>query len=247
MSRQLQSFQGIELTSSDELVVTNIITININPVITGYTAIRGTLALNPDGTKYYKYGIEDNEWQYDISSKSNQFGSLPNKSTLSNDDRVLIEDSQDNYTKKYVNASNLSGGNSQTPIFGSNYTYVSDLTDSITSSTNFQTKIQFDVTTSGTTGVYRLGWSYFWNLNSTGSDFRARIIVNDIYVIQDHRQEPKDSAGSGINGTDQRIPASGIVHFTVPAGNWNIKLQYCQSGGTSASIFESRMEFWRVS
>lgn len=97
-------------------------------------------------------------------------------------------------------------------------------------------------------GTYKVSWSYFWNHDSTSSDFQARITY-DGYVKMLHRQEPKDSNGSlGATGTNQRIPASGFFLVNDPGGaSRTINLEYStSSAGKSSSVWEAYITIEKV-
>lgn len=105
MSEQLSSFEGIELTADDEAVITNVLTIASNPAIAGLAAPIGSLALSTttNGRAYYKHGANNIDWVTVFTQLPNEFGSLlGQKVTLSLNDRVIIEDSEDSLNKKYT-------------------------------------------------------------------------------------------------------------------------------------------------
>ena len=64
-----------------------------------------------------------------------------------------------------------------------------------------------------------------------------------------HRQEPKDAAGTfGSTGTNQQHQISGFKHIVLTAGVHTIEIQWrSQDGVTTASIWNARIELWRVS
>ena len=101
-----------------------------------------------------------------------------------------------------------------------------------TTSETFQNVINENPTLEA--GDYIIEVSYGWNHNSTSSDFEGRVTFNGS-ILGDpfsngvtHKQEPKDSAGSGgSSGTSQQYSWSQKFYVTgVTAGAKNILLDY---------------------
>ena len=88
-------------------------------------------------------------------------------------------------------------------------------------------------------GTYRIGWHYTWRYSSTSSNFHVRIQANNNNTVHYHEQEPKDQ------GSDIRHSNSGFHHLTLSSGIHTIDMDY-MGEGSSAQIYESRLEFWRV-
>lgn len=133
------------------------------------------------------------------------------------------------------------------PIFGDGFSFVNEFGVSTRTSTAWGTKalLQFYVTIGHT---IRWGWSYMWNYDRIASDFESRVLVNGVTQMT-HRQEPKDNAGGfGTTGTNQKHPASGFDYYTATStGLVTIQLQYRPTyWGVKASIWECRLEQWRV-
>jgi hypothetical protein len=97
-------------------------------------------------------------------------------------------------------------------------------------------------------GTYRLGWSYNWNHDDTGSDFLAQIEQNDTTQLYLHQQEPQDDSGTfGATGTDQKHQTGGFMYLTLVAGSYTFDLDFSTSAtGKTSSIWNSRLEFWRI-
>lgn len=133
------------------------------------------------------------------------------------------------------------------PPFGANYQYEEDETVSTTVSTTFQNKLTL-TTPSIPAGTYRIGVSYQWNHDNAGNDFEAEVQVNAVQAFL-HKQEPKDSAGTfGSTGTSQQYLAGHAWNEVLTAGIHTIELNYrTDSGGDESSIWNARIEFWRVS
>jgi len=134
------------------------------------------------------------------------------------------------------------------PIFGDGFSFVNeyDVTTNNTLLWESKATLVFSMVAGHTV---RWGWTYMWNYNTTTSDFHARILVNGSEYLY-HQQEPKDSAGGfGATGTNQKTPASGFDYFTATStGPATVEIQYrSTSSGVAASIWECRIEQWRVS
>lgn len=134
------------------------------------------------------------------------------------------------------------------PIFGDGFSFVNEWEITTNNTTTWESKalLEFPMIAGHTV---RWGWTYMWNYDATTRDFLAKILVNGVEYFL-HQQEPKDTGGGfGSTGTDQKHPASGFDYFTATAtGNTTIEIQYRSSlNGTRASIWECRLEQWRVS
>lgn len=99
-------------------------------------------------------------------------------------------------------------------------------------------------------GDYLLLWSYAWNHDSTGNDFIARIQQdNTTPNLMDHRQEPKDSAGTlAASGTNQIHRAAGQILLNgLTAGSYVFDIDFTtQNGGVESSMADSKLIFFRV-
>jgi len=92
-------------------------------------------------------------------------------------------------------------------VYGSEFQRSENFTVQITGpndDTSFLTAHSF-TTTVLPAGDYRITYSYGWNHNSISNDFEAEFRMDGSTILENHRQEPKDSAGAfGITGTDQK-------------------------------------------
>ena len=82
-----------------------------------------------------------------------------------------------------------------------------------------------DSTSSLVAGDYELSISYGWNHNATNSDFESRLsfdgtILGDVFSNgTTHKQEPKDSAGSGgSSGSSQQLNFEKTFPLTLASG-----------------------------
>lgn len=118
---------------------------------------------------------------------------------------------------------------------------------STTNDLNFQQKLRLTVMDL-VLGEYRIVWAYSWNLNSTSQNFEARVQVNDVDTVGLHIEEPEDSVGNyGSTGSGQVLRYSGLAK-RVMSGTVNIDLDWkAPQKGTPASIWDVRLELWRIS
>lgn len=180
-----------------------------------------------DGSIYYAAVYDDVMEEEQITNNANKLNSDsdadPNEGSGSSSQQLKIE-----------------------PIFGGNFAYTQDESVSITTSTAFQQKITLSVSNLPS-GTYRLGWSYFWNTNTTSDDFEARIQQNNTDTLFTHVQEPKDSAGNfSGTGSNQRHQAAGCRYLSL-SGSHDFDLDWRTNDGDEASIWNAVLEFWRVS
>lgn len=119
--------------------------------------------------------------------------------------------------------------------YGSNLNRFSASTEVNTSAphTNWVNVLN-DVTTSLAAGDYELTLSYGWNHNATNSDFESKIIFDSV-ILGDifgagatHKQEPKDSAGSGGgSGSSQQYAFTKVFELNgVLAGVKDIAFEF---------------------
>lgn len=104
-------------------------------------------------------------------------------------------------------------------------------------------------TTVPETGNYKISWSYTWSYNNGGDDFNARIQIDNSTTIMEHKQEPKDTAGTGeslsttaggtVNsGTNQKHLASGFDIVNLTSGSHTIDLDFSSTtANAEATIY----------
>lgn len=112
------------------------------------------------------------------------------------------------------------------------------------------------------TGNYDIDWTYVWSLNGSANDFIAEILLdgNPISTYSQHVQEPKDSAGVGVNllnttggitntATNQRHRTTGFEpEVNLTTGNHTIAIQWAGSQANyEAAIYEGAIRIKRVS
>jgi len=87
-----------------------------------------------------------------------------------------------------------------------------------------------------------------WNLASTALNFESRVRLNDSIILGEHVEEPTHSTGNFENtGSSQKLSHSGSTTRTL-SGDVNIDLDWkSPMVGVAASIWDVRLELWRIS
>ena len=107
-----------------------------------------------------------------------------------------------------------------------------------------------------TAGTYRVEWFYKWSRDNNQTDFVCKVEIDDttnLYAedaptpVDAHRQEAKDSAGTGSGGTDQRHIASAFADVVLTADTHTIDIDFYSSDNTaSANVHITRISIYRV-
>lgn len=122
-------------------------------------------------------------------------------------------------------------------VFGTEYDYVEDLTESSTTSATFQQKLRM-TTSNLPVGTYRIGF-YLETWQSNAADaVEWQVELNDTTVIATAIQEPDDLTDSFSYGGFSNESLSGVN---------TIDIDYRQQRGSTAYIRRTRLELWRVS
>lgn len=126
-------------------------------------------------------------------------------------------------------------------VFGDDFAYSVSESTSSTSNTSFLHKISMVTPTLTQNALYRVGWYYEWNYNSTSTDIEVRGTIGS-QTMFNHREEPQDS------GSDQWHVGGGYYYYSAPSSSkFYIYLDYRSTyTGRTASIRRARVEFWRV-
>lgn len=135
-----------------------------------------------------------------------------------------------------------------TIIFGTNFAEENDDSTSTTTSQDFQNKLTLNLSGLVSGGKYRIGWFYNWNFDDTGKNHISEVTLNGMEIAS-HIKEPKDSGGSfGATGSGQKLVVSGFDYVTINDVTAEIKINW-KSGKKKkkASIWNAKLEFWRVS
>ena len=102
-------------------------------------------------------------------------------------------------------------------------------------------------------GNYDVWVSYGWAYDASNSDFRSRFFIDGAKIGETndlHRQEPKDSGGSGPGtGTDQQLGFSRLFNgLAIPAGNIDVDLLITSSSNNvEASVWDVNLLFLKLS
>jgi len=167
---------------------------------------------------------------------------------IENDGVAIPNTPHDTLNFKNVTVTDAGAGTADIEaVFGSYYNYGESDTVTTTTSDVFLEKTSI-TTGSLPAGNYRIGWSYQWNHDNAGNDFEARVRLDGTTDIMLHKQEPKDSAGAfSTTGTSQQYQNSGFKHISL-SGVHNIVLDFrTDSNGDESSMWNARIELWRVS
>lgn len=98
-------------------------------------------------------------------------------------------------------------------------------------------------------GRYRVGWAFNWNHDDTGSKFQAQVEQDDTTQIHFEEHRPVDDGGSfGATGSDEKYFSSGFRYVDLAAGSYTFDLDFSSNkDGKTSSMWNARVEFWRVS
>lgn len=213
----------------------------------GFIAPVGSLLLRDSGEAWVKIGTSDTSWSL------LQSGGTPLNTITIRDEGALVGNfSTINFTGTGVTVTD-SGGIAQvsipTPVsvFGSEYQYIEDATISTSTAQTYQTKVTL-TTSSLIGGTYRIGWSTKYNYDASNTNFLARVIIDGTVVTDEVEIEPTDASGDYAGtGSSQRYIMAGFKQYTFTPGVHTIAIQYrSSSANTAASVWDSRIEFWRV-
>lgn len=138
-------------------------------------------------------------------------------------------------------------GSTSQVVFGNHFQTASSAAISTTTSTQWQGKVTLTTSTLEA-GVYILLVSYGWSMDSTSSDFEARVLQGATEIGQHHVQEPKDSGGSfGFTGTNQRHYAARQFVLNLSQGSYTYHLQHRTGrAGSESSMWDATLSLWRV-
>jgi len=144
-------------------------------------------------------------------------------------------------------------------VFGSEFESFEKTVDQSTTGGSKANPVEYlkFTTASKSIGTFRIDWMYVWSHDDTGTDFEARVQVDDLTDLINpgasdgnegyHIQEPKDSGGSGNGGTNQRHVSKGFVFVTFGSvGTHEIDIDFIGNGDTS-TIHHGLVSIYRVS
>ena len=122
-------------------------------------------------------------------------------------------------------------------LFGNQFIYAEDTAESSTNSTTYIEKLTLSRTVSS--GTYRVGWYFEWDVSSETIIFYARIQLNgaDIGTVADTAASAHTAWGM----------TSGFYYTTLSSGTLQLDLDYrCAVSNKTAYIRNARLEFWRT-
>ena len=226
----------------------------MSPTLTGKQIRDETVTLDDIGPE-----AEEQFSKVKVSSGDTTTDYLSNKITAGTGISININNSgsYETITIENTNSSNTPGSSSAEQIFGSEFYHTQSLGATVIEDEDFNNKISGS-TPSIPAGTYRLGWSYNWNNNKRGKSFKSRILVDGasigdqnatILQIQRTVTDGGDSYPSNSNsGTDQAHLSAGFEYLTFgSAGSHSIQLQVCHEEGKKVTIWNAKIELWRVS
>jgi len=214
---------------------------NNNPLIQLQQTGTGGTEDNPD--HYIKFGMAENlSSDFYIGINGTERLRIETNGTLSvagtTDYETLVTADDDIPNKKYVDdeIAAIPGGG----VFGSEYNAETSESQSSTTSTSWQNKIDFDVDVPA--GTYILHWYSEIRMNSTSYSVVARVEMDghsEPPYIGYMEVEPQD--------TDNWYVFSGHKVLSLN-GTHDIDLDYCRIGsGGTAYIRKGRFTLWRIS
>lgn len=243
------SFEGLEITASDESIVTNIVATDSNPASVGLVAPIGTLALSTNGRWYYKHNTANTDWVTGLTQLPNEFSTiLPLKGSVAPGDKVLIEDSADSFRKKEANIQNiidLVSTSNNLPFYECFENPDLSVITSVAPIT-----VLSGTTQSLTAGKYRVAWTYGWSSAQLLKSFIAELLIDGV-VQRTHYEavsEIHPDNEFSITCNDQRIPNTGFLVVDFPtAGTHTLEIRVRTEDLTyQVSIWEKAIEIQRV-
>jgi hypothetical protein len=126
-------------------------------------------------------------------------------------------------------------------LFGSEFIYEIDNTESSTNATTYQNKLTI-TTTAIPEGNYRLGLHFEWKISKNNASFYYRIRQDDTTTL-DEIGRPT------FNDVNIYNPLNNFYYLeTVASGTHHFDIEYrTASSSATAYIRNARLEFWRVS
>lgn len=223
--------------SDNQLKVTTTLS-GVDPTEDYHLTTKGYMTSSGVINHDHLYGLgDDDHLQYILTDGSRAF-----TSTVAGIDPV---DDADLVTKLYMESALLgtASGIEQVGniLFGSEFEYMLDSTESSTNSTAYQNKLT--ITASGIPdGAYRLGWHFEWRISKSNREFEYRIRYDDTTNF-------KEDTISPFVDVSVWNPVTNFYYVeNVISGTHTFTMDYSSNNTRStAYIRESRFEFWRVS
>ena len=163
-----------------------------------------------------------NDWQFIQESSTLDFG-----------DRILIEDGQDGFKKKWITASAFQ--QSVTGGFGLYQAFASSLATASTTSGTYVNELTLVTDASAVAGTYRIGWALQLSNSNNSKRSTYRVQVDGTTILEEN--EVFFNAG----GVFWSFP--GFAYLPLTAGSHTITIDYLAVSNT-ASIKNARLEFY---
>lgn len=125
------------------------------------------------------------------------------------------------------------------PVYGTQYQYAEDLSESSTSSGSFQEKLKL-TTPALPAGNYMVGWSAEVRNNSDERGVRWQIQLNDTITLGEGRFNNDEESNTSY------ISVSGFAQVTLLVGVHIIDIDWARASGGSARIRNARIQLYRV-
>lgn len=125
---------------------------------------------------------------------------------------------------------------SRKDVFGTEYHYAESLSESSTTSTNYQEKVEL-VIANLSAGTYRVGWSSGMRSSSGAKSYAARCLLDDTTDL-----------GYVQNYNPEYMVFAGFASVTLTSGSHVVCLEY-KAVQESMTVYmrNARIEIWRVS
>ena len=141
----------------------------------------------------------------------------------------------------------VAGSSPGSALYGANYVSAVDTTVRSSGATGWTRQVRL-TTGAVPAGTYRVGWAFNWNHDDKGSKFQAQVEQDDTTQIHFQEHRPVDDGGSfGSTGTDEKYHSAGFAYVTLTAASHTFDLDFSSdTSGKTSSMWDGRLEFWRV-
>lgn len=137
-----------------------------------------------------------------------------------------------------------SGTATVAPIFGANFQFVEDLSQTTTTSTDLQQKLRL-TTTDLPGGLYRIGWSYRFAAEDRLT-FKGRVQLNDNIDLKLHFENTSRDADFIKDSLPSGQTMTGFAYYSLSGVN-DIDVDFATDKASKTSgIAAVRIELWQV-
>ena len=173
---------------------------------------------------------------YDLTDRllrtADDWNAFPDSSTLDNGDRILIEDAQAGYAKKWISAQAFAA--SATALLYPSYTDF--LPEQNTTSITYIDALTLTSDPSAKTSTYRIAWTLQIANSKVGKDSFYRILLDGSIVEEAAIASFTANAYSNWSGFQYNA-------LTIDPSGHKISVQYASTTGSTAYIRNIRLEF----